>query len=68
MVVLRDRKPVHLDISEVVVGDVLTLKTGDIIGVDGLYMNGEDMVCDESMQTGESCPVAKGNDKVCPAA
>lgn len=50
--------------SEIKVGDVLILKPGDKVPVDGEIIEGETAI-DESLVTGESLPVAKGiGDKV----
>ncbi|EKE13377.1 MAG: hypothetical protein ACD_13C00022G0018 [uncultured bacterium] len=50
--------------SEIKVGDILILKPGDKIPVDGEIIEGETAI-DESLVTGESLPVVKGiGDKV----
>lgn len=59
VIVKRDGQKSRCDISEVVVGDILAIHYGDILGADGIYMSGEDIVCDESAQTGESLPITK---------
>src|SRR3989338_8921484 len=56
--VVRKGKEVEIPISEVVVGDVVIVKPGDKIPVDGVVLEGESSV-DESMITGESIPVHK---------
>ena len=57
-VVLRDGEPVEVPTSEVVVGDLLLIRPGAKIPVDGTVEGGESDV-DESMVTGESLPVHK---------
>jgi Cu2+-exporting ATPase len=57
-VVIRGDEPVEVDTAEVVVGDVLLIRPGSKIPVDGLVVAGESEV-DESMVTGESLPVTK---------
>jgi Cu+-exporting ATPase len=57
--VLRDGGERDLPISEVVVGDLLRLRPGERIAVDGEVVEGASSV-DESMLTGESLPVEKG--------
>ena len=55
-VVLRDGEPVEVPTAEVVVGDLLLIRPGAKIPVDGVVEDGESEV-DESMVTGESLPV-----------
>jgi P-type Cu2+ transporter len=57
-VVLRDGGPVEVPTAEVVVGDLLLIRPGARIPVDGTVVEGESEV-DESMVTGESLPVTK---------
>lgn len=56
--VLRDGKEVEVATAEVIVGDVVILRPGNKIPVDGEVTDGESAV-DESMLTGESMPVTK---------
>jgi Cu2+-exporting ATPase len=56
--VMRDGKETLLPTSEVEVGDVIILKPGDRVPVDGRIVEGETAI-DESLVTGESLPVAK---------
>lgn len=60
-VVLRDGEPVEIPTAEVVVGDLLLIRPGAKIPVDGTVAEGTSDV-DESMVTGESLPVAKAPD------
>ncbi len=56
--VLRDGEPVELPTAEVVVGDLLLVRPGAKIAVDGVVEDGDSEV-DESVVTGESLPVHK---------
>ncbi|MEX2725412.1 MAG: heavy metal translocating P-type ATPase [Candidatus Freyarchaeota archaeon] len=56
--VVRDGKEVEVPIDEVVVGDILVIKPGEKIPVDGVVVEGYSTV-DESMITGEPIPVEK---------
>ncbi len=57
-VVLRDGDEVEVPTAEVVTGDLLLVRPGSKIAVDGTVADGESDV-DESMVTGESVPVHK---------
>lgn len=60
----RDGEEVEVPIEQVAVGDILIVKPGTKIPVDGKVIEGSSAV-DESMVTGESLPVEKGEgDKV----
>jgi P-type Cu+ transporter len=54
----RDGKELEIDISDVKAGDIVIVKPGQKIPVDGLVLSGDSSV-DESMITGESIPVQK---------
>lgn len=56
--VVRDGQEISLPVEEVVVGDIVIVKPGEKIPVDGVVMDGSTSV-DESMLTGESLPVEK---------
>jgi len=56
--VLRDGQPVEVPVSMVVVGDLVQVRPGEKIPVDGEVSEGSSWV-EESMLTGEPTPVAK---------
>ncbi len=56
--VVRDGKEIVVPIGEVVVGDIVSVKPGQKVPVDGIVTEGHSSV-DESMVTGESIPVEK---------
>ncbi len=56
--VIRKGKEIKVPIEEVLVGDLIMVKPGEKIPVDGLIQEGHSSV-DESMVTGESIPVEK---------
>ncbi|MBU1112170.1 MAG: heavy metal translocating P-type ATPase [archaeon] len=56
--VIRGRKELKIPIEEVVVGDIVIVKPGEKIPVDGIITEGRSAI-DESMVTGESIPVDK---------
>ena len=56
--VLRDNKLEEILISEVVVGDIVMLETGDKIPADGILISG-DITVDESLLNGETKEVKK---------
>jgi Cu+-exporting ATPase len=57
--VIRDQMERDLPIEEVKVGDVIVVRPGEKIPVDGIIQEGSSSL-DESMLTGESMPVDKG--------
>lgn len=56
--VIRDNKEVTLDISEIKVGDIIVVRPGETVAVDGIVVEGKSIV-DQSSITGESIPVSK---------
>ena len=56
--VLRDGQEVEVPVEEVQVGDLIRVKPGKKVPVDGVVTEGNSTV-DESMLTGESIPVSK---------
>ncbi|HKS27353.1 MAG TPA: heavy metal translocating P-type ATPase, partial [Pyrinomonadaceae bacterium] len=56
--VLRDGREIDLPVEEVLPGDVVMVRPGEKIPVDGVLIDGASAV-DESMLTGESLPVEK---------
>lgn len=52
--VIRSGKSREISIHDVLVGDVMHLEAGDLIPVDGIFISGYDVKCDESSATGES--------------
>lgn len=62
--VLRDGEEIEISIDDVVNGDILIVRDGDTVPVDGRILEGYASI-DESAITGESLPVEKQNgDKV----
>ncbi len=57
--IVRDGDEIEILSDEVVVGDVVIVRPGEKIPVDGVVVDGRSSV-DESMLTGESLPVEKG--------
>jgi len=54
----RESKEVQIPTAQVKVGDIVILKPGDKVAVDGVIIDGETSI-DESLVTGESIPVTK---------
>lgn len=60
-VILRDGVESEVLVSEVVTGDIVVVKAGETVPVDGVVVSGNGAV-DEAMVTGESIPVEKNVD------
>src|SRR4030067_708909 len=56
--VIRDGKEVDIPVEEVLVNDIIVVRPGEKIPVDGEVFEGQSAV-DESMITGESLPASK---------
>jgi Cu+-exporting ATPase len=57
--IIRDGNEMEIPADEVLVGDIVIVRPGEKLPVDGVVVEGHSTV-DESMLTGESLPVAKG--------
>jgi Cu+-exporting ATPase len=56
--IIKDQKEIEIPIADVVVGDVIIVRPGERIPVDGVILKGNSSV-DESMVSGESIPIEK---------
>jgi len=56
---LRDGKPVAVDVTELVPGDVVLLRTGDLVPADMRLIDVHELECDEAVLTGEAMPKTK---------
>lgn len=52
--VVRSGKSRVISVHDILVGDVMHLEPGDMIPVDGIFISGHNLKCDESSATGES--------------
>ncbi len=57
--VYRDGKLINISADMVVVGDVISLKSGDRVSADCIVLESNSMMSDESILTGESAEVSK---------
>ncbi|MDW8061422.1 MAG: copper-translocating P-type ATPase [Nitrososphaerota archaeon] len=64
--ILRDEQEIEASIDDVKVGDIVVVRPGEKIPVDGFVISGYSLV-DESMITGESIPIEKnvGSEVIC---
>ncbi len=56
--VVRGKQELDIPIEQVIIGDVIRVRPGEKIPVDGMLLEGESSI-DESMITGESIPIDK---------
>ncbi|OJJ06514.1 hypothetical protein ASPVEDRAFT_45886 [Aspergillus versicolor CBS 583.65] len=57
--VVRSGKSLRISVHDILVGDILHLEPGDLVPVDGVYIDGHNVKCDESSATGESDQLKK---------
>jgi P-type Ca2+ transporter type 2C len=57
--VIRSGKSQEISVHDVLVGDVLHLEPGDLVPVDGIFIDGHNVKFDESSATGESDIIRK---------
>lgn len=57
--ILRSGKSVMVNVVDIMAGDILHLEPGDMIPVDGIFISGHGVKCDESSATGESDALKK---------
>lgn len=57
--VVRSGRTQAISVFDVLVGDVMHLEPGDMIPVDGIFIDGHNVKCDESQTTGESDLIRK---------
>ena len=56
---IRNNSMTQVQVGEIVVGDILLVKYGDLLPADGLVLNSNDLKIDESSLTGESDQVTE---------
>ena len=59
---LRGCTIIQLPVAELVVGDIVQVKCGNLLPADGIIIQSNELKVDESTLTGESDPVSKGID------
>ena len=57
--VTRSSKISMISVHDVLAGDIIHLEPGDVVPVDGIFIDGSDVKCDESSATGESDAMRK---------
>ena len=62
---LRNSAEITLHHNNIVVGDIIKIKAGMNIPVDGLLIHGSGVQCDESAITGESIEIKKETCELC---
>ncbi|KAK5954109.1 plasma membrane calcium [Knufia fluminis] len=57
--VIRSGRTIQISVYDITVGDVMHLEPGDAVPVDGIFLSGHGIKCDESSATGESDQMKK---------
>ena len=63
--VIRDGNEQQINTKDLVVGDIALLEPGEILPVDGVFLSGHNIRCDESGATGESDAIKKVSYEEC---
>jgi len=63
--VLRGGSEMVINVRELVVGDIALLEPGEVLPVDGVFLRGHNVRCDESGATGESDAIKKSTYEEC---
>lgn len=58
-VVVRDGRPATIQSPELVPGDLILFKEGDVVGADARLISAHELQVDEALLTGESLPAAR---------
>lgn len=66
--VVRDGARSHMPVTEIVVGDIVLIREGDVVPADGRIVESHSLGIAEASLTGESEPSPKGPEKVAPKA
>jgi P-type Mg2+ transporter len=67
-VVVRDGQATSVDVTDLVPGDIVQLRLGDIVPADIRLLDVSALECDESVLTGESLPVDKDTEPAPPGS
>ena len=59
IIVIRSGKTQRISVFDVLVGDVVHLEPGDVVPTDGIFIQGYNVQCDESLITGETDHIGK---------
>ena len=62
--VIRNGVKKHIDVRNIVVGDILELEAGDYVSADARIIKSEELVVNESTLTGESKGIKKNNQDI----
>jgi len=57
--VIRDKEPIAVDVTELVPGDIVRLRTGDLVPADLRLIDVRELECDQAVLTGEAQPKSK---------
>ncbi|KAA6400096.1 MAG: putative Calcium-transporting ATPase 4, plasma membrane-type [Streblomastix strix] len=64
IIVTRNGQPLQISIFDLLVGDIFSIQTGEILPADGLCIESNNIQCDESSMTGESDLIKKSPEKM----